>query len=298
MIAYSYDGKVVARAYSNYINLWELKDISEPIKTISKLESIYEIKSFSFSKNNKFIVANDKKKIYLWNLNTKECKTFIGHTREIISVSFSPSCKHIASCSDDNTIRIWNLELERSVYTLKGFVSCISYSPDDKYIISGSKKNIKIWDLETGECIHTIKTLSDITNISYSPNNKYIVSLHKNYNLYLWNSNYNEYLNFKEYMYNGTHLSFSPCSKYIITDNYIYNIYLKCHICPKKFVDIAFSPVNDSVILLKNNDSIITVLTLFNLIKLFMNSLKNKRNYLHKFFTNYKIFSKFLKFDF
>ena len=49
------------------------------------------------------------KSIILWNLKTAQIKnTFIGHTKEVLSVAFSPDNRMIASGSKDKKIKIWN----------------------------------------------------------------------------------------------------------------------------------------------------------------------------------------------
>ena len=51
--------------------------------------------------------------IRIWDV--KSCcsiKTFIGHTKAINSVVYSPCGKYIASGSSDKTIKIWNIDLE------------------------------------------------------------------------------------------------------------------------------------------------------------------------------------------
>ncbi|MCA2938734.1 MAG: WD40 repeat domain-containing protein, partial [Microcystis sp. M113S1] len=71
----------------------------------------------------------------------------------VSSVNFSPDGKTLVSGSDDNTIKLWNVETGQEIRTLKGHdspVSSVNFSPDGKTLVSGSAdKTIKLWNLGT-----------------------------------------------------------------------------------------------------------------------------------------------------
>jgi WD40 repeat protein len=48
--------------------------------------------------------------VKLWNLQGEELKTLKGHSSRVKSVSFSPDGKTLATASDDNTVKLWNLQ--------------------------------------------------------------------------------------------------------------------------------------------------------------------------------------------
>lgn len=78
-----------------------------------------------------------------------------GHAEAVISVSFSPDGKYLASGSGDTTVRFWDILTQSPYHTCKGhnnWVLCIAWSPNSAKLASGCKDGkIVVWDPETGK---------------------------------------------------------------------------------------------------------------------------------------------------
>ncbi len=76
-------------------------------------------------------------------------RTLTGHSAWITSLVFSPDGQTFASASDDDTIKLWNLQTGELLYTLTGHSAAIcslAFSPDGQLLASGSDdETIKIW---------------------------------------------------------------------------------------------------------------------------------------------------------
>nr|CEG03950.1 unnamed protein product [Fusarium acuminatum CS5907] len=85
-----------------------------------------------------------------------ECERLLkGHNSWVSSVVFSHDSKKVASASNDETIRIWDIEIGECERMLEGhnsWVSSVVFSYDSKKVASGcDDKTIRIWDAETGD---------------------------------------------------------------------------------------------------------------------------------------------------
>ena len=57
-------------------------------------------------------------------------------------------------------------------------MSSVSFSPNNQYVVSGSSdKTIRIWSVESGDCIKTLEGHTyGVNSVSFSPNNQYVLS--------------------------------------------------------------------------------------------------------------------------
>ncbi|KAG1753036.1 guanine nucleotide binding protein beta subunit [Suillus lakei] len=129
-------------------------------------------------------------------------RRFVGHTSDVLSVSFSADNRQIVSGSRDRTIKLWNT-LGECKYDIKDdghteWVSCVRFSPNvmNPVIVScGWDKVVKVWELskfklKTNHYGHT----GYINTISVSPDGSLAASGGKDGITMLWDLNEGKHL--------------------------------------------------------------------------------------------------------
>ena len=113
------------------------------------------------------------------NSETKPRDTFPkgAHTGFVESVAFSPDGKTLASGSEDQTIKLWDVATGGNIATLKGHtgsVEAVAFSPDGKTLASGSSdQTVKLWDVASGKNTITLKQLGNMINsVAFSPDGR------------------------------------------------------------------------------------------------------------------------------
>ena len=104
-----------------------------------------------------------------------------GHESKVRSVSWSPDGTKVASGSDDETVRIWEVATGKQLSQLTGhsnWVTSVSWSPDGKRLASGSYDNtVRIWEVATGKELSQLTVhLNGVTSVSWSPDGKRLAS--------------------------------------------------------------------------------------------------------------------------
>jgi len=144
-VRFSPDGK---RLFSSQIRkgtIWDTTTGAEIVSFRANAGYVYA----AFSPDGKYIASwvaeywdegQDDNTIMLRDAETdKEIMAFEGHGGELWGVVFSSDSKRLASCDSAKTVKIWDVESGKDIMTLKhnGGTFSIAFSPDGRRIASG-----------------------------------------------------------------------------------------------------------------------------------------------------------------
>jgi WD repeat and SOF domain-containing protein 1 len=102
----------------------------------------------------------------LYTFDTRKLKTPVNvhmdHVEAVTDVDYSPTGKEFVSGSYDKSIRIFEVNKghSREVYHTKRMqrLTCIAWSLDNKYILSGSDEmNIRVWKSRASEKLGVVR---------------------------------------------------------------------------------------------------------------------------------------------
>uniref|UniRef100_A0A8C7ZTE1 Cell division cycle 20 homolog n=1 Tax=Oryzias sinensis TaxID=183150 RepID=A0A8C7ZTE1_9TELE len=118
--------------------------------------------------------------------------TLTTHTQEVCGLQWSPDGRYLASGGNDNLVCVWPRVHEGSAGNDTQFVNCwsehqgavkaLAWCPWQSNILASgggtSDRHIRIWNVNSGSCISSLDTQSQVSSLVFAPNYKELVSAH------------------------------------------------------------------------------------------------------------------------
>jgi WD40 repeat protein len=104
--------------------------------------------------------------------------TLAGHSQAVWAVALTPDRRWALSGSADRTIKLWDLDVKKCVRTLEQpWAISLALTPDGRLAVSTDWSSLRIWDLRSGQCLHTIDTREPVSSLAVAANGQSAVSV-------------------------------------------------------------------------------------------------------------------------
>ena len=194
-VAFSPDGKLIASgSLDKTIRLWSIPD-GKLIRTLKGHAE--EVKSIVFSPDGKLLASASQSfsngTIKLWSIPNGKMVKNLEKVNGTTLLAFSSDSKYLVSDSCVE-FKVWSILNGNLIKTIKvdsdkvSFISSLSFSPDGKFIASGSDDStIKLWSFHEGTLVKTLEGHSNgVTAVVFPPDGKFIASGSEDSTIRLW----------------------------------------------------------------------------------------------------------------
>lgn len=148
--------------------------------------SVYAVVCSPSTESKQVASAGADRTVQVWSWDvvtptTNKSIIYYEHTESVNSIAWSPNGQRIASGSDDQTVKVWEVATQNTLFTYTGHtarVNAVACSPNSKYIASASDDHtVQIFDAVTGKHVYTYSGHhNEVNAVAWSPDSKRIAS--------------------------------------------------------------------------------------------------------------------------
>ncbi|EGG14339.1 WD40 repeat-containing protein [Cavenderia fasciculata] len=142
---------------------------------------------------NNYILSSGSADTNIFNhdvrIQNHHVSTLSGHTQEVCGLKWSHDGTQLASGGNDNIVNVWDVNNDAGFETPKftfeqhtAAVRAIAWCPWEQNLLAtgggAADRTIRFWNTQTGACVNSIDTMSQVCSIQWSTHHKELVSSH------------------------------------------------------------------------------------------------------------------------
>ena len=140
------------------------------------------VRAVAYSPVNSNLIASagGNHEIKLWDLEDDIVTILGNHTKTITSIAFSPDGKKLVSGSDDYMIKLWDIEQQSRIVTLRHVtdfaqsqIKAVAFSPNGQMFATAGY-HVKLWDIHTYRELMTFRHDQWVIALAFSVDGKYL----------------------------------------------------------------------------------------------------------------------------
>jgi len=157
-VAFSSDNRQIASGgRDKHLKIWNtVGECKFTVEQNAHTDWVSSVKFYQDTKNPIVVSASWDRTIKVWDNQTMALKyTFTGHKAQINSLDMAPKTSYLASGGKDGLAMIWNLVDGKFLGETEvgSPINCVLFAPKKYWLVLGTDKGIKVWDLPSKEFI-------------------------------------------------------------------------------------------------------------------------------------------------
>ncbi|KAI3932810.1 hypothetical protein MKX01_031792 [Papaver californicum] len=161
-------------SFDRSVRLWNAADPTYSLGQYTGHSANVTSLDFHPKKTEIFCSCDANGEIRYWNINQSACSRVSKGATE--QVRFQPRIGHLLAAAAERVVSIYDVETDRQTHALQGHsgpVRSICWDANGDYLASVSEDSVRVWSLNSGECIHELssngnKFHSSVFHPSYS----------------------------------------------------------------------------------------------------------------------------------